>query len=55
MRYTLFHELGIDNSKLGFELTLHVQNDDAPDHLFDGIFIRFVVLYLKFGVNTYSA
>ena len=54
MKYALFQEFTINFSKFGFELTLYVENEYAPGHLFNGICIRFMVFSLKFGVNSYT-
>ena len=54
MKYALFQEFTINFSKFGFELTLYVENEYAPGHLFNGICIRFMVVSLKFGVNSYT-
>ena len=53
MTKTIYHEIGLDFNRVGFEWTFCIQ-DRYEDHTFDGILFRCVFLYIQFGIKTYN-
>ena len=53
MTHTIYHEVGINFNRFGFEWTFCI-NDENEDHTFDGILFRFTFLYIQFGIKKYN-